>query len=89
MDIGYGDGTSPGGVNYTLMLVDSSKRYAWIYGMHGTSKEDIMSMLWRFFIDAGGFPKRIQCDFDLRFLGGKVTRLLASHGVHIRAAPPY
>jgi hypothetical protein len=32
MDIGYGDGVSPGGYRYCLMLVDRKTRKTWVYG---------------------------------------------------------
>ena len=47
--------------------------------MQGTSGADIIEVLWKFFINAGGFPQTIQCDFDLRFIGGKAAALLRSH----------
>ena len=40
------------------------------------------------FIDAGGFPKTIRCDFDPRLIGGKAAALLCSHGTRVRVAPP-
>jgi hypothetical protein len=33
MDIGYGDGTSPGGYKYALTLVDFATRHTWVYGL--------------------------------------------------------
>jgi hypothetical protein len=45
--------------------------------------------LWKFFIEAGGFPKKIQCDFDPRFVGGQALKLLRSHGCKVQAAPPH
>ena len=42
-----------------------------------------------FFIDTGGFPKTLQCDFDTQLIGGKAAALLRSHGTRIRAAPPH
>ena len=35
-----------------------------------------------------GVPENIQCDYDPRFLGGIVRRLLHSHGVRVRSSPP-
>ena len=89
MDIGYGNGTSPGGVNYMLILVDAEIGHMWIYGLHGTTEEDVMTALWRFFLDAGRSPRTIQCNFDKRFLGKKVSRLLMSHGIKVKAVQPY
>ena len=40
------------------------------------------------FIDAGGFPETIQCDFDLWLIGGKAAALLRTYGTRVCAAPP-
>ena len=50
---------------------------------------DVCEALWKFFIEAGGFPKTIQSDFNPRLIGGKADALLPTHGTRIRAAPPY
>ena len=88
MDIGYGDGPAIGGHKYVLILVDQCTTETFIYGMSGSSGADICEALWKFFIDAGGFPKTIQCDFDPRLIGGKAARLLRFHVTCICAAPP-
>ena len=56
--------------------------------MNGSSGANVTKALWKFFIDAGGFPRTIQCNFDMRLIGGKAAALLRSHGVTVRAAPP-
>jgi hypothetical protein len=89
MDIGYGDGKSPGGFTHCLMLVDLATRHAWTYGLANTSGTSIVDALWGFFIDAGGFPKRVRCDFDKRLIQGDVGRLLKANGVIIGASPPH
>ena len=63
-DIGYGDGVSVGGSKYVLVLVDQCTTNSFVYGMHGSSGADVCEALWKFFIDAGGFPKTLQTDFD-------------------------
>ena len=57
--------------------------------MHDTFGVEVVEALWKFFIDAGGFPRIIQCDFDPRFIGSKAISLLWSHGCYVRAAPPH
>jgi hypothetical protein len=84
-DIGYGEGVGPGGYKYCL---DLATRYTWVYGLSDLSGDCLIDALWRFFVDAGGFPKRFRCDFDWRFLHGKVCCLLRSHGAKIGASPP-
>ena len=88
MDIGYGEGTSYGGSKYVLVLVDQCTSNSFTYGMQGTFGSDVCEVLLKFFIDAGGFPKTIQCDFDPRLMCGKAAVLLRSHGTRVRAAPP-
>ena len=46
--------------------------------MHGSSGADVCEVLWKFFIDVGGFLKMLQFDFDLRLIGGKTAALLRS-----------
>ena len=79
MDIGYGEGVSVGGYKYVLILVDQCTTNSFLYGMHGCSDADVCEALWKFFIDAGGFPRTIQCDFDPWLIGGKAAQLLRSH----------
>jgi hypothetical protein len=67
MDIGYGKGTSPGVYKYALTLVDYATRYTWTYGLKTKTAESVIDALWSFFVDAGGMPQRIQCDFDSSF----------------------
>ena len=88
MDIGYGEGISYGGSKYVLVLVDQCTSNSFTYGMQGSSVADVCEALWKFFIDAGGFLKTIQCDFDPRLIVGKAVVLLRSHGTQVRAAPP-
>jgi hypothetical protein len=90
MDIGYGEGVSPGGCGYTccLMLVDRKTCKTWVYGLPGMGGNSLCDALWRFFIDAGGFPHQIQSNFDLKFVGGHVARLLRTHFIRLHASPP-
>ena len=89
MDIRYGESDSPGGPKYVLVLVDKCTSTTFVYGMHGTSGADVVEALWKFFINAGGFPRTIQCDFDPRFIGGKAISLLWSHGCYVHVTPPH
>ena len=88
MDIGYGEGTSYSGSKYVLVLVDQCTSNSFTYGMQGASGGDVFEALWKFCINAGGFPKTIQCNFDPRLIGGKAAALLRSHGTGVRVAPP-
>jgi hypothetical protein len=88
MDIGYGEGTSPGGYKYALTLVDYSTRHCWTYGLKTKTAESLIDALWSFFIDAGGMPTRIRCDFDASFVKGKVATFLKQHNIKITSASP-
>jgi hypothetical protein len=89
IDIGFGDGTSPGGYKYCLFLVDLATRYTWTYGLSDLTGDRITDALWRYFVDARGFPRQLRCDFDRRFLHGSAGKLLRAHGVQIGASPPH
>jgi transposase InsO family protein len=89
VNIGFDDGTSPGGYKYCLFLVDLATRYTWTYGLSDLTGDSITDALWQYFVDAGGFPHRLRCDFDRRFRHGLVSQLLCAHGVRIGASPPH
>jgi hypothetical protein len=88
IDIGYGEGTSPGGYKYVLTLVDFATRYTWTYGLKTKTAEAVIDALWSFFVDAGGTPTRICCDFDCSLVKGKVNTNLKVHRIQVPSAPP-
>ena len=59
MDIGYGEGSSYGGSKYVFVLVDQCMSNPFTYGMQDASGANVCEALWKFFIDAGDFPKTI------------------------------
>ena len=63
-DIDYGDGVSLVGSKYVLVLVNQCTTNSFVYDIHDSSSADVCEALWKFFIDAGGFLKTLQCDFD-------------------------
>ena len=67
---------SVGGLKYVLLLVDQCTTNSFVYGMHGSFGAHVCEVLWKFFINAGGFPKTLQTDFDTRLIGGKAATLL-------------
>ena len=89
MDIGYSDGTSYSESKYVLVLVEQCTTNSFVYGMQGSSGVDVCEALWNFFINAGGFPHTIQCNFDPRLIGRKAAALLNTHGTRVRMAPPH
>jgi hypothetical protein len=88
MDIGYGEGTSPGGYKYALTLIDYATRHTWTYGLKNKTVESVIDARWCFFVDAGGVPKRIRCDFDSSFVKGKTYKFLTTHKIKVTSAPP-
>ena len=58
LDICYGDGISPGGFSYCLLLVDRATRKTWVYGLKDMNGATLADALWKFFIDTGGSPNR-------------------------------
>ena len=88
VDIGFGDGVSPGGFRYCLMLVDQYSRKTWCYGLKDLASTSFIAAFWRFFVDSGGIPRILQCDFDQKFLGGPTNKLLTSKGIRVNSAPP-
>jgi hypothetical protein len=89
MDIGYGEGTSPGGYKYAFTLVDYATRYTWIYGLKNKTAESVIDAVWSFFVDAGGMPQQIRCDFDSSFVKGKVYKFIKLHKIQITSAPEW
>jgi hypothetical protein len=87
MDIGYGEGTSPGGHKYALTLADLATCHTWVYGLRTKTAKSIIDALWSFFIDAGGIPQKLRCDFDSSFVKGKVYSFLRRKGIHVGASP--
>ena len=75
-NIGYGDGVSVGGAKYVLVLVDQYTTNSFVYGMYVSSGADVCEALWKFFIDAVGFPKTLQCDSNTHLIEGKPAALL-------------
>ena len=88
MDLGYSDSTAVGGSKYVLVLVDQCTTHSFIYGMQDLSGTNVCEVLYKFLIDAGGFPETLKCNFDPRLTRGKATALLCSHGTRLCAAPP-
>jgi hypothetical protein len=44
----------------------------WVYGLWTKGADSVIDALWLFFINAGSIPKHIRCNFDSRFVKGKV-----------------
>jgi hypothetical protein len=76
MDVGHGEGTSPGGHKHALTLVDFATCHAWVHGLRTKTASCIIEALWCFYINLGGFPTRIRCDFDSSFIKEKVCSFL-------------
>eukprot|EP00957_Ditylum_brightwellii_P130217 9933594-Ditylum_brightwellii.AAC.1 len=71
VNIGYGNSTVPGGINYTLILVDPKSRYYWVCGLKGILGDDIKAAFRKFKIEAGTPPTNLHTDFDKKIIKGK------------------
>jgi hypothetical protein len=58
LDTGYGKGISPGGYRYCLILIDRKTHKTWVYDLPAMGDNSLCDTLWRFFINAGGFPRQ-------------------------------
>jgi hypothetical protein len=68
--------------------VDYSTCHCWTYGLKTKTAESLINAFWSFFIDTGGMPSRIRCDFDASFVKGKVSTFLKQHNIKVTSAPP-
>ena len=87
MDIGYGPCASIGGYRYTLLLVDKSTRFKFIYGLTNL-KDSLQQAFKKFFLHCGSKPKLVRCDFDPKFMGKHVQKLFQDEKIQLQAAPP-
>jgi hypothetical protein len=87
MDICHGHADSPGGFKYSLLIVDYKTSQKYIYGLKGITDADIHNALLAFFVEAGGIPGTIQCDFDTKFIAGSARPLLLERGIRLQSAP--
>lgn len=56
--------------------------------MYGSFGANVCEEFWKFFINAGGLPHSIKCDFDPWLIGSKAATLLNSHDTCIQDALP-
>jgi dUTPase len=88
LDIGYGPCSAIGGIRYTLLAVDKSTRYKFIYGLKNL-KSSLLQAIQQFVLDCGVPPKLIRTDFDHKIMGGPVANFLRCQNIPIQASPPY
>ncbi len=88
VDIGFGPCTGIGGIKYTLLFVDRSTRFKFIYGLKNLTTS-LHSAMQQFLIDCGTVPKIIRTDFDQKLIGGEIKEMLTKNKIRIEAAPPY
>jgi hypothetical protein len=67
--------------------VDYKTRHNFIYGLRAVTGEDIHNALLAFFIEAGGIPGTIQCNFDTTYLAGSAHQLILEQVIRLQAAP--
>ena len=89
MDIGYGPCAAIGGVKYTLLFVDSSSRYRYVYPLKNL-KSSLLRGVKRFFKDVKVKPKLIRTDFDNKLIAGDVSKYIEEEQhVDLEASPPH
>jgi Integrase core domain len=93
VDIGFGDGVSPGGHRFCLVIVDAGSRQCWCYGLRDTSGSSIAKAFLQLFADIGpertAGIRRILTDFDTKIIRGDSRRLLISKHIRIHSSVPY
>ena len=94
MDIGFGDGISPGGHRYCLVVVDSGSRMCWCYGLRDLSGSTVADALLQLFVDMGQDlghceVRRVLCDFDPKLMRGQARHLLHRKEIRILSSAPY
>ena len=94
VDIGFGDGISPGGHKYCLVVVDAGSRMCWCYGLRDLSGSTICDAFLQLFTDMGtdlgNSPvRRMLTDFDTKLISGQARQMLLRRGISIRSSSPY
>ena len=87
MDIGFGPCRAIGGIRYTLLLIDKSTRFKFIFGLKNLN-DSIHEAMEEFLQICGTTPELIRTDFDSKLIGGKVKQLLRKEKILLQAAPP-
>ena len=92
LDVGVGDGISPGGHRYCLVVVDAGSRMCWCYGLRDLSGSTIADALLQLLVDVGqdlgNSPvRRILCDFDTKLIRGQARHLLLRKEIRILCQP--
>jgi hypothetical protein len=88
VDIGFGPCTAICGIKYTLLFVNKSTRFKFVYGLKNLTSS-LHSTVNQFLIDCGMQPKTIRTDFDQKLIGGKTKEILTAKNIKIEASPPY
>ena len=90
-DIGYGDGISPGGHRYCLVVVDSGSRNSWCYGLRDLTGHTLCIAFQQLFVDMGNpqHTRRLLCDFDTKLIKGQVKSLMLRRNIRVLSSAPY
>ena len=87
MDIAYGDVTAPGGIKYTLLVVDRKTRFTYTLPLKNCKGESIILCLKKLKTMEGKLPTKFYTDFDAKLLSETVTTFCAEHKSLLLAAP--
>jgi hypothetical protein len=91
VDIAFGDGISPGGHRFALIVVDAGSRQCWCYGLRDLSGATLAEAFLQLFNDMGNPPQlcRMLCDFDTKLIRGQVRQLLLRRNIRPLSSVPY
>jgi hypothetical protein len=86
VNIAFGDCVSVGGFQYSLIFVDRTTRYNWVFGLKDLSKESILSAFYLFRADAGSYARCFRCDCDHKLFGTTIWEHLINNNSNIIVA---
>ena len=88
MDIAYGDTVAPGGIKFTMAIVNQKPRYNFVFPLTNCRSSTIIETLQKLQVCAGKLPKILYTDFDPKLLSQKITTWYNTHNGMILVAPP-
>jgi hypothetical protein len=86
IDIAFGDCVLVGGFWHSLVFVDQTTCYNWVFGLKDLSSASILAAFRLFRMDAGSYAWCFQCDCDAKIFGTKIWEHLIDNASNIIAA---
>ncbi len=82
----FGDHLSVGGFKYTLILVDHSTQYNWMFGLKLLSSTCILLVLHLFWASSGALSHCFYCDCNAKLFGTAISEYLVYNQSKVVAA---